>query len=85
MKAVAEQQGWDHFSHYHIRRNANRLLVLSDNYGANVDKMSTVEQLHVNFYEENFPEYLVRRGIDNARSLIAIFEDAEARLTEDAP
>ena len=85
LKAVAEVNGWDHFSHYHIRKNAERLLSIADDYGPNVDKLSTIEQLHVNFYEENFPEYLVRRGIDNARSLTAIFEDAEARLTEDAP
>ena len=85
LKAVAEVNGWDHFSHYHIRKNADRLLSIADDYGPNVDKLSTIEQLHINFYEERFTRNQVRRGIDNSLTLIGVFEDAEARLTEDAP
>ena len=80
LKSVAQQQGWEHGSHYHIRQNASRLLRLVDDHNTNRDKLSLIERLHINFYEENFPEEEIRHGMNNARALIAAFKEAEPRL-----
>ena len=70
IKAVAEQNGWDHYSHSHIRRNANRLLRLTDAEAANRDKFTHVERLHINFYESDLKPVDVRRYMDDARDLL---------------
>ncbi len=70
VKAVAELNGWDHYSHSHIRRNANRLFRLADDQAALEDKFNHAERLHINFYESDLDHTDVRRYMDDARDLI---------------
>jgi hypothetical protein len=60
VKAVAEHNGWYHYSHSHIRRNANRLFRLADDQAALEDKFNHAERLHINFYESDLDHAGVR-------------------------
>ena len=70
VKAVAEHNGWPHYSHSHIRRNANRLFRLVDDRAVLEDKFTHVERLHVNFYESDLERHQVRRYMDDAREVL---------------
>ena len=70
VKAVAEHNGWDHYSHSHIRRNANRLFRLADDQAALEDMFNHAERLHINFYESDLDHADVRQYMNDARDLI---------------
>ena len=74
VKAISEEQGWDHKSHYLLRENAKKLIALTDDYNLNWQKLIVAEAMHVNFYEESLQEDDVRLGIDTARTLIDLLE-----------
>ncbi len=70
VKAVSAHNGWDHYSHYHIRRNAVRLLRLTNDERMNRDKFTHAERLHANFYEGDLDYEDVRRYMDHAREVL---------------
>ena len=70
VKAVAEHNGWDHFSHSHIRRNANSMFRLVDDRPALEDKFNHAERLHINFYESDLDRSDVRQYMNDARDLV---------------
>ena len=74
VKAISEDYGWNHQSHYLLRENAKRLIALTDYYNLNWQKLIVAEAMHVNFYEESLQEDDVRLGIDTARTLIDLLE-----------
>ena len=80
VKAVAEARGWAHQSHYDVRKNARRLIALTDDPEQCARFFGLVENLHVNFYEETFTQEEVRLSIKDAGALIDAFKAAESRL-----
>ena len=85
-KAISEEQGWQHHSHYLLRRNMRRLLRLTDEVEGNLFTFGLVEQLHVNFYDDTLSVSEIRSALDDARTIIALFQSVEANLAaEDSP
>ncbi len=76
VKAVSSQHGWDHYSHYHIRRNAIRLIRLTSAERANRDRFTHAERLHANFYEGDLEPVDVRCYMDDARDLLEALKRA---------
>ncbi len=74
VKAISEENGWDHQSHYLLRENAKRLIALTDDYHLHWQKLIVAEAMHINFYEETLREDDVRLGIATAKSLIDLLE-----------
>jgi hypothetical protein len=70
VKAVSALNGWDHYSHYHIRRNAIRLIGLTSSDRANRNRFTHAERLHANFYEGDLDRVDVRQYMNDACDLI---------------
>lgn len=81
-KAVAGDHGWPHGSHGDIRKNAGRLIELTGDPRQYNRLFNLIENLHVNFYEEEHTSTQVGYGIDDAKGLIEAFKLAELRLSE---
>ncbi len=79
-KSVAIDHGWAHQSHYDIRRNARRMIALTDDPRHYSRLLTVVEHLHVNFYEEEWGPDDVRPGLDDANELITSFQLVESKL-----
>ncbi len=75
VKSIAKKRGWPDGSHRDIRRNARRLTSWTDAPARCRGLFSSVEWLHVNFYEETFSSEEVAEGIGDARELIDALRD----------
>ena len=82
VKSVARKRGRPNRSHPDVRKNANRLIDFSDNPRQNGLLFKSMENLHVNFYEDTYADRPqdVKFGIEDARTLIAAMKMAETRL-----
>ena len=80
-KAIAGEHGWPHGSHQDIRKNAGRLIELTEDPRQYNRLFGLIENLHVNFYEEEHSSTQVRYGIDDAKGLIEAFKLAELKLS----
>ena len=83
LKAIAEQRGWAHRSHRHIRQVAIRLV--RETGDREIDRMYRVaSDLHINFYEDGDSPSDVRQGLDDIHRLLDKLEpmvDASAGAT----
>ena len=82
VKSVARRRGWPNRSHPDVRKNANRLIDLTDSPRQNGLLFKSMENLHINFYEDTYADRPqdVKFGIEDARTLIAAMKMAETRL-----
>ena len=72
VNSVAREQDWPVGSHRNVNENASRLLARGDSAAEHIRKLSAVNALHANFYEDFFTEQMVRSGIEDARGLIDV-------------
>lgn len=79
-KAVAQEQGWQHQSHYDLRKSALRLIESADDPDQCIRYFGMMERLHINFYEENFSQREVRLTLDDTHRLMEALKVAETRL-----
>ena len=80
VKSVAKARGWPDGSHWDIANNARKLLDLTPAPDSNREKLSHINVLHINFYEEVLDPKDVKLGIKDARVLIDAMREAESRL-----
>ena len=80
-KSVAIENGWAHQSHYDVRKNARRMIALTEDPRHYSRLLTVVEHLHINFYEEDWGPDDVRPGIDDARELIEGFTAVVPKLS----
>ena len=85
VKSVAEKQGWRQQSHYDVRKNARRLIKLTDDPEQNHRRYTIAEALHSNFYEDMFDSETVAMNIGDARTLIEAMQkvDLDGHLNGD--
>ena len=79
-KAVSEEQGWQHRSHFDLRKSTLRLIESADDPGQCLRYFWIMERLHINFYEEQFSAGEVRFSLDDTHRLMDALKVAESRL-----
>ncbi len=77
VKAIAEQRGWEHYTHAHLFQHVDRFSAELDS--AELGRLfRSANSLHVNFYEGDQTAVAVRGGIEDVRLFVgkldAIFE-----------
>ena len=82
VKSVARKHGWPNRSHPDVRKNATRLIDLTDNPRQNGLLFKSMENPHINFYQDTYADRPqdVKFGIKDARTLVAAMKTAESRL-----
>ncbi len=79
VKAVAEERGWGHRSHYALFEAVRTLVRETGN--EDLDTLFHVaNSLHNNFYEDWMPEDSVRSGLDRVAEFVGLM--GEVRQTE---
>lgn len=69
LKSIAEQRGWDHRSHRHIRRTATQLV--QETGDREISRLYRVaSDLHTNFYEDSDSPNDVLLGLDDIQTLL---------------
>ena len=79
IKALAQQQGWNHHAHNYLR-DAARYAAYAWGREELLDLYDLVSSMHTNFYEHQEGPDIVQRRINNARTFTAIM--AELRRAE---
>ena len=80
IKSVARAQGWRNGSHRDVFDNGSRLCRLTADPQLNIIRMSAVNQLHVNFYEEELRPEDVKTHLQAAEELIIDLREAAEGL-----
>ena len=80
VKGIARERDWPNRSHNDVRRNARRLIDMSSNPADYRLKLSAVEYLHINFYEEMYDPQDVLIGIDQARLLVELLNSVDSQM-----
>ncbi len=80
VESVAKAEGWPSWSYRSININAKRLIDRTSDSNGNMGKLTTMNWLHANFYEDFYSEDPVAYGIKAARDLLADLEVAATRL-----
>lgn len=70
LKAIAEQQGWEHHRHRHYHRAASRLRAETGD-GEIRRLFNSASALHENFYENDMDTDLVAESLDDVEALLA--------------
>ena len=81
VESVAKTQGWQSRSHRNININAKRLIDQTSDPSGNMGKLTTMNSLHANFYEDFYSEDVVRFGIRATRELLADLDEASKQLS----
>ena len=69
VKAIAEQRGWEHYTHAHLFRHVDRFSAELDS--AELGRLfRSANSLHVNFYEGHQTAVAVRGGIEDVRLFV---------------
>ena len=69
VKAIAEQRGWEHYTHAHLFQHVDRFSAELDS--AELGRLfRSANSLHVNFYEGDQTAVAVRGGIEDARLFV---------------
>ena len=83
IKALAQQQGWNHHAHNYLRDVA-RYAAYTWRREELLDLYDLVNSMHTNFYEHQEWQDVVQRRINDARAFTAIMEELRSSdLPED--
>ena len=78
VKAIAEQRGWEHYTHAHLFQHVDRFSV-ELNHTELGRLFRSANSLHVNFYEGDQTELAVRGGIEDVRLFVSKLDAIIAR------
>ena len=78
LSAIAEQRGWGH-EHHHEYSDMIRYLAKEYNQPDLPDRLKIAEWYHANFYQNTAHTTEIRKGIADARQLVADLEDLRQR------
>ncbi len=81
VKSVAADRGWPNETHRDVNRNARKLITVTDEPELNTVRLSAVNGLHQNFYEDWFDKDTVVDNVAAARALLAALREAADRLS----
>ena len=74
VNSVARERGWPVGSHRNVNENALRL-IRSPAYSEYRRKLTTLNALHANFYEDYLADEMVQDGVEDARELIRVLKE----------
>ncbi len=78
VKAIAEQRGWEHYTHAHLFQHVDQFSLELDS--TELGRLfRSANSLHVNFYEGDQTEAAVRGGIEDVRLFISRLDAIFAR------
>ena len=78
VKALAEQRGWEHYTHAHLFRHVDRFSTELDS--AELGRLfRSANSLHVNFCEGDQTDIAVRGGIEDVRQFVGKLDAFFAR------
>lgn len=80
IKFEAVERGWPNKSHRNLLDNFRRLLGGTSDYGPNLLRLSAVQRLHQNFYEDDLDADEVGLHIEAAQHLLDALRAGSKRL-----
>ena len=74
VNSIARERGWPVGSHRNVNENALRL-IRGPAYSEHRRRLTTLNALHANFYEDYLADEMVQDGVADARELVRVLNE----------